>query len=95
MNAEIVGFEVVIILALVIIGLTVLIRGAANANRMSKHMHDSQKLYNLVMAAEQLYGPGKGEAKRRFVREKAKDCGLSLLGREDVEAAVYRLNAAA
>ena len=45
----------------------------------------------LVAAAEQLYGSGKGEAKRRFVRERLKQRGLALTPREDVEAAVYAL----
>ncbi len=48
----------------------------------------------LVKAAEQLYGPGKGEAKRRYVRERMKQSGLEKLGREDLEAAVYQLNQA-
>lgn len=49
-------------------------------------------LQALVEAAEQLYGPGKGEAKRRFVRERLKQQGLTTVSREDVEAAVYQLN---
>jgi hypothetical protein len=52
-------------------------------------------LLALVQAAEQLYGPGKGEAKRRFVREKMKQKGLGDLGREELEAAVYRMKAEA
>lgn len=51
-----------------------------------------EALLALVQAAEQLYGPGKGEAKRRFVREKLKQKGLKEAGREEIEAAVYRLN---
>jgi hypothetical protein len=50
-----------------------------------------QILNTLVEAAEQLYGPGKGEAKRRFVREKLKQQGLQQVGREELEAAVYNL----
>lgn len=49
-------------------------------------------LMTLVEAAEQLYGPGKGEAKRRFVREKLRQKGLQQVSREELEAAVYRLN---
>jgi len=52
-----------------------------------------QLLLALVQAAEQIYGPGKGEAKRRFVREKMKEKGLASAGREDMEAAVYRMKA--
>jgi len=52
-----------------------------------------QVLMALVQAAEQLYGAGKGEAKRRFVREKMKQKGLADLGREELEAAVYQLKA--
>lgn len=52
-----------------------------------------QALLALVQAAEQLYGAGKGEAKRRFVREKMKQKGLDDLGREELEAAVYKLKA--
>ena len=47
-------------------------------------------LLALVQAAEQIYGAGKGEAKRRYVREKMKEKGLPV-SREDVEAAVYGL----
>lgn len=49
-------------------------------------------LMTLVEAAEQLYGPGKGEAKRRFVRERLKQKGLHQVSREELEAAVYRLH---
>lgn len=48
----------------------------------------------LVAAAEQLYGPGKGEAKRRFVRERLKQQGMPATTREDVEAAVFALGKA-
>jgi hypothetical protein len=51
-------------------------------------------LLALVQAAEQIYGPGKGEAKRRYVREKMKQAGLQSLSREDMEAAVYQMKAA-
>ena len=51
-----------------------------------------QALMALVEAAEQLYGPGKGEAKRRYVRERMKQQGLEKMGREDLESAVYGLN---
>lgn len=50
-------------------------------------------LTTLVEAAEQLYGPGKGEAKRRFVRERLRQKGLQQVSREELEAAVYRLKA--
>lgn len=52
-----------------------------------------QILLALVQAAEQIHGPGKGEAKRRFVREKMKEKGLASLAREDLEAAVYKMKA--
>ena len=46
----------------------------------------------LVEAAEQIYGPGKGESKRRFVRDRLKQQGLPQVGREDLESAVYNLS---
>jgi hypothetical protein len=46
----------------------------------------------LVEAAEQIYGPGKGETKRRFVRDRLKQQGLPQVGREDLESAVYNLS---
>jgi len=51
-------------------------------------------LRGLVQAAEQIYGAGKGEAKRRYVREKMTEKHLPIT-REDVEAAVYELTRAA
>lgn len=56
-----------------------------------KSERQRQILLALVKAAEQLYGEGKGEAKRRFVRERMKQKGLGDLGREELEAAVYEL----
>lgn len=61
----------------------------------AKQMKDErlrQVLLALVRAAEQLYGPGKGEAKRRYVREKMKQNGLGQLNRESLEAAVYEVS---
>ncbi len=50
-----------------------------------------QALLELVKAAEQMYGPGKGAAKRRYVIEQAQQRGLGAVRREDIEAAVYNL----
>jgi hypothetical protein len=47
-------------------------------------------LLALVQAAEQIYGAGKGEAKRRYVREKMREKNLPLT-RDDVESAVFNL----
>jgi hypothetical protein len=91
---DLVAAGVVVILGLIIIGLIAFIGGAANENRENKRRSDAERLNMLVMAAEQLYGPGKGEAKRRYVREKAKQHGIKA-DREDLEAAVYKLNRAA
>ena len=60
--------------------------------RRLKDERGRRALAALVEAAEQLYGAGKGEAKRRYVRERMKDKGLQQLGREDLESAVYGLN---
>lgn len=68
--------------------------GVAMAREYIKHLKDARlrrMLLALVQAAEQIYGAGKGEAKRRYVREKMKEKGVSPT-REDVEAAVYSLN---
>ena len=51
-----------------------------------------QALSVLVEAAEQIYGPGKGETKRRFVRDRLKQKGLPQVGREELESAVYSLS---
>lgn len=70
--------------------------GCAMAMRdLLRRKQDEAVLTMLVQSAEQLYGPGKGEAKRRFVREKMKQNGLADLGREELESAVYEMKAAA
>ncbi len=51
-----------------------------------------QLLLELVRAAEQIYGPGRGAAKRRYVAEKLRQLGLDGVSRDKVEAAVYQLN---
>ena len=56
---------------------------------LRKHRTDAA-LCELVQAAEQLYGAGKGEVKRRYVREKASENGMAVT-REAIEAAVYEL----
>jgi len=61
-----------------------------------RRKQDEAVLTMLVQSAEQLYGPGKGEAKRRWVRDKLKENRLdTVLYREHVEAAVYEMKAAA
>lgn len=74
-------------------GVGTLLLGAAVmlAREYIKHLRDARlqrMLLALVQAAEQIYGAGKGDAKRRYVREKMKEKGV-LPTREDVEAAVY------
>lgn len=49
-------------------------------------------LLELVSAAEQIYGPGNGEAKRRYVTEKLKQKGYANVDRDTVEAMVYGLD---
>ncbi len=56
-----------------------------------KNMQLRQALLDLVKAAEQIYGAGKGAAKRRYVMERARRRRLQPVAREDVEAAVYEL----
>lgn len=51
-----------------------------------------QLLLELVAAAEQIYGPGRGAEKRRYVIEKLREQGLGGVERDRIEAAVYRLN---
>lgn len=51
-----------------------------------------QLLLELVRAAEQIYGPGNGEAKRRYVTEKLRQKGYPHVNREQVEAMVYSLD---
>lgn len=48
-----------------------------------------QLLLELVRAAEQIYGPGKGTAKRRYVLQRAQRRGYPNVTRQQVEAAVY------
>lgn len=49
-------------------------------------------LLALVRAAEQIYGPGSGEAKRQYVMQKLREYGVSNVDREMVEAAVYAVD---
>lgn len=50
-----------------------------------------QLLLELVKAAEQIYGPKKGSAKRRYVLQEAHRRGYPNVARQQVEAAVYDL----
>ncbi len=50
-----------------------------------------QFLLELVKAAEQIFGPGKGAAKLHYVMEQARRRGYAVT-REQVEAAVHDLN---
>ncbi len=50
-----------------------------------------QLLLELVRAAEQIYGPGRGVQKRRYVIEKLQERGAGAVNRERLEAAVYEL----
>ncbi len=49
-------------------------------------------LLELVRAAEQIYGSGRGAEKRRYVAEKLRQLGLERVPREKVEAAVHQVN---
>lgn len=51
-----------------------------------------QLLLELVQAAEQIYGPGTGSAKRRYVLQQARQRGYPDVTRQQVEAAVHELN---
>ena len=51
-----------------------------------------QLLLELVEAAEQIYGSGRGAEKRQFVMEQLRLQGLGNVPRHAVEAAVYDLN---
>ncbi|MFO8082575.1 MAG: hypothetical protein R6V07_20020 [Armatimonadota bacterium] len=51
-----------------------------------------QLLLELVQSAEQIYGPGNGEAKRLYVTEKLKQKGYANVDRDAVEAMVYDLD---
>lgn len=75
------------------LGAVLLTAAVALAREYVRQLRDArtrQVLLALVQAAEQIYGAGKGEAKRRYVREKLKEKGLAST-REEVEAAVYSL----
>ncbi|MGI5820115.1 MAG: hypothetical protein ACOX9R_18675 [Armatimonadota bacterium] len=50
-----------------------------------------QLLLELVLAAEQIYGPGNGEAKRSYVMERLSENGYANVAREQVEAMVFGL----
>lgn len=84
-----------VLTGMVLPGLGALLLGAgvSLAREYAKRLRNErlrEVLLALVQAAEQIYGAGKGEAKRRYVREKMKEKGLPA-AREDVEAAVYGL----
>jgi len=49
-------------------------------------------LLELVRAAEQIYGPGRGAEKRRYVEQRLRQLGLERVPREKVEAAVHQVN---
>ena len=51
-----------------------------------------QLLLELVKAGEQIYGPAKGAAKRRYVLQQARQRGYPNVTRQQVEAAVHELN---
>lgn len=73
------------------LGAILLTAGVALVREYVRHLRDARLrrvLLSLVQAAEQIYGAGKGEAKRRYVREKMKEKSLPLT-REDIEATVY------
>lgn len=74
--------------SVLLVGLFSLARALAG---QLKSERQQEALLALVKAAEQLYGEGKGEAKRRFVRERMKQQGLKELGREQIEAAVFEI----
>ena len=60
--------------------------------RRIKDQRLRQLLLELVKAAEQLYGPGKGTAKRRYVLQQAQRRGYPHVTRQEVETAVHDLN---
>ena len=53
-----------------------------------------QLLLELVKAAEQIYGSGKGAAKRRYVLQQARRVGYPDVTRQEVETAVFDMNRA-
>ena len=80
-------------------GLGSLVAGAIFAllRRYIKRLDDARlrrALLQLVRAAEQMYGPGRGADKRRYVIEQLRQQGLGDRQRHAVEAAVYELNMA-
>jgi hypothetical protein len=84
-----------VLTGMVLPGLGALLLGAgvSLAREYAKRLRNErlrEVLLALVQAAEQIYGAGKGEAKRRYVRDKMKEKGLAV-AREDVEAAVFNL----
>ena len=50
-----------------------------------------QLLLELVRAAEQIYGPGRGGDKRRYVIEKLRQHGYGDVEREQIEAIVHEM----
>jgi hypothetical protein len=72
------------------LGSILMVAGIALAKKYIRRIDNQEvreALRELVMAAEQLYGPGNGEAKRRFVIQKARERGVPA-DREKVEAVV-------
>lgn len=83
---------------LVAIVLVRLISWLSIAIQAARYKLKTAKLEVHVMAAEKMFGPSKGAAKRGYVKERMKEAGLlrdqgglSSLSREDMEAAVFRL----
>ena len=84
---------------LVLPGLGTLLIGAAFGlvRKYVQQLNDDRLrrlLLELVRAAEQIYGPGNGEAKRVFVESKLRESGYPTVAREKIEAAVYGLDGA-
>ncbi len=50
-----------------------------------------QLLLDLVQSAEQIYGPGRGDDKRRYVMDQLKQKGMSDVQRHALEATVYQM----
>ena len=78
-------------------GLGSLIAAAVFAllRRWIKRLDDARLrriLLQLVRAAEQMYGPGRGADKRRYVIEQMRRLRLGRTPRHAVEAAVYEMN---
>ncbi len=51
-----------------------------------------QLLLELVRAAEQIYGPGRGEAKRDYVIAKLREHGYTDVDRAKIEAMVFEVD---